>query len=75
MPVPTMPRVNSSALDGPASGRNAAAACAAVCTSVLPAACNVAPVVRMMKYMTRFEKKVPMPMWWRARNSAASTAK
>jgi hypothetical protein len=73
-PDPTSPRASSSPAPGPASGRRATAASAAERMSVRPAWCSVAAVVRMMKYITRFEKNMPVVTSQPAQVSSASPA-
>jgi hypothetical protein len=74
MPVPMMPRLNSTKVNSPASGRSASAACAEVWMSVTPTACSVAAVLRMMKKAIRFENVIPtivstlMRRRWRRRS-------
>jgi hypothetical protein len=53
--VPISPRLNRKKAAGPAIGFSASAACSAVWISVLPAACRVTAVVRMLKKATRLE--------------------
>jgi len=55
---PTVYRVEAKT---PASGLSASAACREVSIFVNPCACKASAVVRMIKYMTKFEKNVPVP--------------
>ena len=54
-----MPKANRRNASGPASGRNASAAWAAVSMWVLPWACSVAAVVTMMKNPMMFDSSMP----------------
>jgi hypothetical protein len=59
-PVPTRPSVNSRYAASPASGRSASAAWRLVAMSTWPARWSVAAAARMMKYITTFEKTMPV---------------
>ena len=56
--VPECAKITN-ALNGPATGRSASAACCAVWTFVVPCACKVAAVVMMMAMATRLLMAMP----------------
>jgi len=59
MPVPMIPNAKSRYARSPASGRSASAACAAVPMCRKPCRYRVAALVKMMKYMTMFDRNIP----------------